>query len=259
MDSVAKLKAPENVLQDVVNRGGDTSNSPNSMMDNLKRMQETMINNYDPKMFNEISNLVKSKFDFPIENLNLKDPEHLKLIEQVYNPQTLQNFMSRSKCETPSFDHISSNVKLEGQKQDDKNANVNVNPDTSMGNPFSYMGAPDPNLSHSPKFSYKKNDPMDYRTSSGVSPAPQRSNNYFFASPLIKSEMYKQGGYAGDDYLGNNENVDASNFAKPDHYHDPNFFFGSPTPQKKLKTNFFVSPHLLDIEPHKPDNKAREG
>jgi hypothetical protein len=257
MDSVAKLKAPENVLQDVVNRG-EPGNSPNSVMDNLKRMQETMINNYDPKMFNDISNLVKSKFDFPIENLNLKDPEHLKLIEQVYNPQTLQNFMTRSKCETPSFDHISSNVKLENQKLDDKSG-TNVNPDTSMGNPFSYMGAPDSNLSHSPKFSYKKNDPMDYRNASGISPAPRGNNNYFFASPLIKSEMYKQGGYGGDDYLGNNENVDASNFAKPDHYHDPNFFFGSPTPQKKLKSNFFVSPHLLDIESHKPDNKAREG
>lgn len=52
-----------------------------SMVDSLKKLQDDMINNYDPKMFNEIANLVKSKCDFPIENLNLKNPEHLKLIE----------------------------------------------------------------------------------------------------------------------------------------------------------------------------------
>lgn len=51
------------------------------MVDSLKKLQDDMINNYDPKMFNEIANLVKSKCDFPIENLNLKNPEHLKLIE----------------------------------------------------------------------------------------------------------------------------------------------------------------------------------
>ena len=67
----------------------DGSSTQGSLVDNLKKLQDDMINNYDPKMFNEIANLVKSKCDIPIENLNLRNPEHLKIIEQVYNPENL--------------------------------------------------------------------------------------------------------------------------------------------------------------------------
>lgn len=252
MESSEKVRGSDNILQDVSNKDG--MSQPSAALDNLKKLQDEMLNNCDSKIFNEICNLVKTKFDFPIENLNLKNPEHLKLIEQVYNPQNLQTLMTRSK-ETPSFDHI--NAKATPANAETPTLGHEGSPDhRGYGDTMDDAGS---HKSNSSKFSFRKNTPMDFaRIQTDVSPFPSKGNNFFFASPLTKPEAYKQQpAYPHNEDFLQNENVNEANYPKHEQYAD-NFFFNSPNPHKRVKQNFFVSPNMMDMESHKGDQKVRD-
>lgn len=271
---VEKTKSTETVIQDIANK--ENVSSPNTVMDSLKKLQADMMNNCDSKIFNEICTLVKTKFDFPIESLNLKNPDHLKLIEQVYNPQNLQQLMTRTKCETPSFDHIASTTTPQQattvsnfeattptQSSDMPKSPNTLNNDLSVNdNQTSYMGPPDETLSqksNSSRFSFRKDGPKNFlsnRIQAENSPFSFNKQNSFFASPLTRQDSFKQSGFHGDDFT-QNENIDTMNFHRPDPYHD-SLFLNSPTPQKKVKQSFFVSPNMMDFEAPRSDGRMRD-
>lgn len=235
------------------NLNKDTKTSSNAVLDDLKKLQADMMTNWDSKTLAEISNLAKNNINFPIEKLDIKNPEHLKVIEQMYNPQNLQSLFTKSKCETPSFDHIPvSNVKTESD-YNKMNPPVYHPPNRNehaVGSPFAFMPpAETTHISNSPKFPFQKSNmtgpaPLDR------SPPPNNNrliNNYFFTSPLLKQDGNKHVGYGGED-VSQNENVDGSNYAKQEHFQDASYFFGSPLPYKRFKHNFFASPNMLEID-----------
>jgi hypothetical protein len=250
-----KTKVFDAASEDFQNKENETS--PRFM--DIKKLQADMLNNCDSKIFSEISNLVKNKFNFPIENLNLKNPEHLKLIEQVYNPQNLQTLLNRNRVDAgkdnQNSGETSGNIKTLAERS----------PDHREGE---HNDENDSHKSNSSKFSFQKSgpfnmNPTDNKGKPDISPLPQKGqqqqqqqqpNSFFFPSPYMRPEPFKQPNVQTSDDFFQNENVDVSNFGKLDHYHD-NYLFGSPTPQKKLKTNnFFVSPRL-DFDAPKSDAK----
>jgi len=238
-------------------RSQDSHNKENEssphFMDNLKKLQADMINNCDSKIFNEIANLVKTKFNFPIENLNLKNPEHLKLIEQVYNPQNLQSLLSKTKLEGSGFNNsntTSGSVTHVGNRTDITKGTHEASPAHDNNDEIQ---------SNSSKFSFRKVAPIntnfgDSKIKTEISPLPSKgANAFFFPSPYMKPEGYKHPNLQLSDDIFQNENLDSSNYQKMDHFND-SFLFGSPTPQKKVKPNFFVSPKL-DFDAPKSDAK----
>ncbi len=179
--------------------------SPPSLVDNLKKIQDDMINNYDPKIFSEICNIVKAKGEIPFENLNLKNPDHLKLIEQVYNPDTLQSLINKSKAEPPLF------------------AKGFQNSGSSKISSFE-----DHTSSH-------KSDPLSY--SMKKENHFKQYPNQIQSSPLGTKEMalfgsprgnHQSKNYNCDDFF-NDENVNNVNFIKGEHYGD-SFIYSSPMP-----------------------------
>jgi len=229
----------------------ENESSPHFM--DMKKLQAEMLNNCDSKVFSDICNLVKNKFNFPIENLNLKNPEHLKLIEQVYNPQNLQSLLNRNRPEA--------NKDIQANKPNESSGNIKTLAEAS---PEHHEGETnDDNASHksnSSKFSFQKTgafnpNAVDNKAKPEISPLPPKGqSSFFFPSPYMKPEPFKPANIQNSDDFFQNENVDVSNFGKLDHYQD-NYLFGSPTPQKKLKTgNFFVSPRL-DFDAPKSDAK----
>jgi len=174
--------------------------------------------------------------------------------------------MSRSK-ETPSFDTL--NALNPGSNTQPINpiinASVNLNNLNAL-QPSNMLnvntGASPSGLSqksNSSKFSFRKTVPMDFNNNMGqndVSPiTPKASNQFFFASPLTRQEPYKDNRYSNEEFLSS-ENIDPA--GKQDHYQADNYFFSSPTPQKKIKQNIFVSPNMMDLELLKSDAKNRE-
>jgi hypothetical protein len=221
----------ENGAQNFHNK--ENEYSPNFLI-NMKKLQTEMLNNCDSKVFNEMCNLVKTKFDFPIESLNLKNPEHLNLLEQVYNPQNLQSFIAKTKPEDKNY--------------------LNENNENSPNHAMPFLNPMDDNTAYknnSSKFPFRKPANIDYATRmqpdmssfSTINPLLSKNQNaFFYPFPYMKNDAYKQGGYPGFEDFFQNEIVDATNLAKMEQIPD-SFLFGSPIPQKKMK-NFLVNPML---------------
>ena len=73
----------------------DVLSSPKDSATMQKLMEEVQFN---PKMCDEIRNYIKEhNLDIPsIESLDLKNPEHLKLLDQLYNPKVLKSILKKT-------------------------------------------------------------------------------------------------------------------------------------------------------------------
>jgi len=245
-------------LENSINRVGTSDKGSSSLQNkeneatssypfnNIKKLQADLMTNCDSKVFSEICNFVNTQFDFPIENLNLKNPDHLKLVEQVYNPQNLQSLISKTKIDTATPETNTENNKT-GSKAENEPAKKTALEDDDENS----------HKSNSSKFSFQKLIPIDYNANkiqTEISPLPSTGpQSFFFPSPYLKSNPFKGTNVQNADDFLHNENVDSGNYFKPD-YFQSSFLFESPTPQKKLKTDFFVSPRL-DFDHPKADNR----
>lgn len=214
-------------------KSGNKENNPPSLVDNLKKLQDDMIANYDPKIFSEICNLVKTKGEIPFENLNLKNPDHLKLIEQVYNPEALQSLINRSKHETSKAFHST---------------------DSSHKGSTSFEDHSSSHKSDTLGFSVKKEhqDYKPYQSALHSSPMPNKEMG-LYNSPR---HTHQTKSYNCDDFF-NDENVNNANYLKSEHYGET-FIYSSPMPQKKVKATVAMSPNLLALEELKSDSKNRD-
>jgi hypothetical protein len=208
--------------------------SPSSLVDNLKKLQDDMINNCDPKIFNEICNLVKTKTEIPIENLNLRNPDHLKIIEQVYNPENLQSLLQKSKPDSI----LSSEAHKNYQNSNTSKSTLPRYDDHSS------------RKSDSAGFTTIKKEHIEYpKYPSAMTSSPMNTKNMgLFASPKPGTKY--------EDFF-NDENANPNTYTKAE-YTD-NFLYHSPVPQKKIKNNFAVSPNMLAMEDMKSDQKQRSG
>ena len=63
----------------------------------MKKLLDEMPTAFNSKLFEDIRNIVKS--DIRLENLDLKNPENLKIFEQIYNSDVLRNVFNKNKTE----------------------------------------------------------------------------------------------------------------------------------------------------------------
>jgi len=247
-DSIPKTGTSDKSLQ---NKENDSA--PSYPFNNIKKLQADLMTNCDSKVFSEICNFVNTQFDFPIENLNLKNPDHLKLVEQVYNPQNLQSLISKTKMDNNSHPELATHDKT-GSKAENE---TNKKHSSEAGVAGAEDGDETSHKSNSSKFSFQKIVPIDFNTNkvqAEISPLPSKGpQSFFFPSPYLKSNPFKGSNIQNTDDFLHNENVDGNTYFKPD-YFQSSFLFESPTPQKKLKTDFFVSPRL-DFDHPKGDNR----
>ena len=229
-----------NKLSAIDNKGfSKDSNSPGSLVDNLKKLQDDMLNNYDPKLFSEIANLVKTKSDIPIENLNLRDPEHLKIIEQVYNPENLKSLITKTKPETSPFDPLNTSKSYQTSSNSSKRSAAMFEDHST-------------HKSEGLGYSIKKEHVEYSKFSHGVQSSPMGNKEMsMFASPRPQKSSYNC-----DDFF-NDENINTHNYMKVEYGAD-GYIYSSPMPQKKIKPNMAVSPNMIGLEDMKSDSKNRD-
>ena len=210
-------------------------------MSSLKKLHKKEENlTYDPQDFENIYNLVRTKLEFPSQEFNPNNQEHVKAVEKIYYEHTYQNMPTGDNTNTLTGDSDSRMTYFT-----DENNTMYIN---------------DP--SH---FMVKKEDEFG-RISNLTQNSPYISKSFkHFQSPALKQEaketslLGKRSGceqYYNNDL--NDENINSLNFPKIEVYAD-NIFFESPYQKKKVKFNTIISPNMLDMDKHQPKITDRYG
>lgn len=213
----------------------------------MKKLTEEI--QFDPKTCDEIRNHIKEQnIDLPsIESLDLKNPEHLKLLDQLYNPKVLKSILQKT-----SSAHNQ-------QQQQQENSHKDVK--TSSGS-HSHHGR----RSHEhcskckQRSSSHRHHQRSHNDSNGYMDSEKRhskdyydypgSQNAFFNSPLLPKDAAYRFPSPGDHHAIKKEHG-FTDYHHPDMmerendllargnsvlgYNPDSYLFGSPMPLKKVK------------------------
>jgi len=251
-------------------------------------MEDVTFNN---KTFDDIRNYIrKNNLDIPIENLDLKNPEHLKQFEQLYNTDVLKSVLKKSQntaSAVPNTTTATANKKssrpanevenseqsapysserkchkkhcrhrCSGRHQSGSSKSSRRNPDSHEGHRESRVE----NNNHHHHREKTQEKPVKneffgkFFTNSPILP----KDSYYFASPRHASDIKDDPFPAYDNYYFQDENVNMSNFNLPKNYgyNSDQYLFGSPLPSKKVKVEHHSD--MLDLENTKlKENNSR--
>ena len=206
----------------------------------MKKLIDEMPTTFNSKLFEDIRNMVKS--DIRLENLDLKNPENLKMFEQIYNTDALKNVLNKNKTENSSI--------IGGKYDSNHNTytsrmNYTTNTDSSKIS------------SHKSFFedsSRKKQDLHSHSTKDNL----DFSASYMNSSPLLPKEisLYNSPNNVRNgrgqqhknlyDEFYQDENVSYGKFSNRNYgYGNDNYMFNSP-PMKKMKVE--KGPNLNMLE-----------
>ena len=209
----------------------------------MKKLIDEMPNTYNSQLFEDIRNIVKT--EIPLENLDLKNPENLKLFEQLYNTDALKNVLNKNKAENI----LALKEKYENNSASQINHITNSH-SSKISSHKSFFG--DSSTNKRDLHSHSTKDNLDFST------------NYMHNSPLLPKEICLYGspnnvhnvrnGQNGRgqqhknlyDEFYHDENIPYGNFSNRNYgYANDNYMFNSP-PMKKVKVAIDPSPNMLE-------------
>lgn len=211
-----------------------TDPSPTALINNLKKLRDSR----DPKGLESVRNMVKSRLGFPAKDLDLQNPEHFRMVEQMYSQQYYApSYPMNHSNAAPSTDYNS----------------VNTKPQFTERSAYLH-----PYKTESSTFAVKKEHD---HSKPGVMNSPFISKNFpLLQSPALKMEAKPYGNENMYEHYyfpeHNDENINTVNYSKADSFGDHSFF-DSPL-RKKVKFNGMGSPNLLDNEAPRPNPKITD-
>lgn len=262
-----------------------TQSQSNCESVNIKKLMEDVT--FNNETFDDIRNYIrKNNLDIPIENLDLRNPEHLKQFEQLYSADVLKNVLKKSQPVIAIPNNKTANKKTSRPATEVENSHSSEQsaPYSSerkchkkhcrhrcsgrhqSGSSKSSRHIPDSHESHHQNHIESHREKPQERpvknqyfgkyggfTNSPILP----KDAYFFASPRQASEI-KDDPFPAYDYYFQDENVNLSNFTLPKSYgyNADQYLFGSPLPSKKAKVEHHSD--MLDLNSTKlKENNSR--